>query len=176
MMLIREATSFDRDAVANIHEAAFAEDERDLVRDLAVALLTQQSTPPSLSFVAENDGVVVAHVAFSPMMLADNPDFRAYILAPLAVKPDYQHRHIGSELIKNGMKRLSEMGIHYLFVYGDPAYYGRFGFKAEAVDTLQPPYPLQYPLGWQSIALNDSVAKPAGTLACVEALCDSALW
>jgi GNAT superfamily N-acetyltransferase len=72
--------------------------------------------------VAETEGIVVGHVAFSPVTIDNNENFQGYILAPLGVKPDYQNRRIGSKLIESGMQQLSRMGVDILFVYGDPKY------------------------------------------------------
>ena len=47
------------------------------------------------------------------------------------------------------------MGVDILFVYGDPKYYSRFGFSADAAVRYIPPYRLQYPFGWQGIALKE---------------------
>ena len=48
------------------------------------------------------------------------------------------------------------MGVNVVFVYGDPKYYGKFGFSAEVASAYSPPYELQYPFGWQAVALNNT--------------------
>jgi putative acetyltransferase len=107
----------------------------------------------------------------------NNPTFQGYILAPLAVKPDYQKRRIGSKLIEHGMQQLSDMGINVLFVYGDPRYYARFGFSADAAHQYTAPYALQYPFGWQAIVLKEfHIEKPPLAISCVAPLCDPKLW
>jgi len=40
-------------------------------------------------------------------------------------------------------------------VLGDPAYYGRFGFKEEIGHSFLPPYTLQYPFGWTGMMLKN---------------------
>ena len=62
--------------------------------------------------MAETDGTIVGHVAFSPMKIDNNENLQGYILAPLGVKPEYQKRRIGSKLIESGMQRLFKMGIN----------------------------------------------------------------
>ena len=176
-MHIRVATSLDREDIHSVHWSAFGEDEREIVSKLAVNLLSEDTTPRTFSLVAETDGIVVGHVAFSPVTIEVSKNFQGYIMAPLGVKPDHQKRRIGSELIESGMQRLSRMGVDILFVYGDPEYYSKFGFSAEAAERYIPPYELQYPFGWQGIPLNefrtgDSPVK----MACVASLCDPALW
>ena len=176
-MHIRTATSLDRDAVHSVHWSAFAEDEREIVSKLAVNLLSEETTPQTISLVAEAEGDVVGHVAFSPVTIGSDEGFQGYILAPLGVKPDCQRRRIGSQLVESGMQQLSRMDVGILFVYGDPRYYSRFGFGAGVAERYVPPYRLQYPSGWQGIALNEcSAGKSPVTIGCVTSLCDPVLW
>ena len=50
------------------------------------------------------------------------------VLAPVAVLPSLQRRGIGSSLIEAGLAHVARMNAAAVFVLGDPAYYGRFGF------------------------------------------------
>lgn len=167
----------DRDDIKRVYLSAFPQGEREVVSKLAIDLLSENTTPQTISLVAETDGSVVGHVAFSPVVIDRNESCQAYILAPLAVSADYQKRRIGSALIEYGMRLLSDMGVNVVFVYGDPKYYGRFGFNADAARNYTTPYRLQYPFGWQAIVLNDCVMKKVPvTISCVAALCDPKLW
>ncbi|MCK5102665.1 MAG: hypothetical protein KAR17_07615, partial [Cyclobacteriaceae bacterium] len=58
-MHIRIATSLDRDDVRDVHLAAFAEGEREIVSKLAINLLSEETTPQTISLVAETEGAVV---------------------------------------------------------------------------------------------------------------------
>lgn len=176
-MHIRIATSLDRDAVHDVHLAAFAKGEREVVSRLAINLLSDETTPRTISLVAETEGAVAGHVAFSPVTIGNNENCQGYILAPLGVKPDYQKRRSGSKLIENGMQLLSSMAVDILFVYGDPGYYSRFGFSADAAVRYIPPYRLQYPFGWQGIALKERcIDRSPVKITCITSLCDPELW
>lgn len=176
-MHIRIATSLDRDAVHDVHLAAFAKGEREVVSRLAINLLSDETTPRTISLVAETEGAVAGHVAFSPVTIGNNENCQGYILAPLGVKPDYQKRRTGSKLIENGMQLLSSMAVDILFVYGDPGYYSRFGFSADAAVRYIPPYRLQYPFGWQGIALKERcIDRSPVKITCITSLCDPELW
>ena len=177
MMRIRIATSQDREGVRGVHLCAFSEGEREIVSKLAINLLSEETTPKRISLVAETDGTVLGHVAFSPLKTENNENLQGYILAPLGVKPEYQNCRIGSKLIESGLQQLLEMGVNILFVYGDPKYYSRFGFNTDTASRYTPPYKLQYPFGWQAIALNEcNIAKSPVKIACVTSLCDPELW
>lgn len=177
MMRVRLATSFDSEAVREVYLCAFSESEKQKVSELAVSLLMEETKLDTISLVAEADGAVVGHIAFSPVTVDASRGWKGYILAPLGVKPDYQKRKIGSNLIKSGMERLSKMGVNVVFVYGDPQYYNRFGFNPDIASRYSPPYDLQYPFGWQAISLCESVLSDrSAKLSCVTPLCDPALW
>ena len=82
----------------------------------------------TVSLVAEVDGCVVGHIAFSPVTLSDgSPNW--YGLGPVSVLPDHQRRGIGTALISEGLERLKELSAHGCCLVGHPGYYERFGFR-----------------------------------------------
>jgi putative acetyltransferase len=176
-MNIRVATNQDRDDIQRVHVSAFPEGESGIVSKLAIDLLSENTSPQTICLVAEIQGSVVGHIAFSPVTIDTNKNFQGYILAPLGVKPDYQKSRTGAKLIEYGMQKLYVMGVHVVFVYGDPTYYGRFGFSADAARQYTTPYKLQYPFGWQAIVLiKCATEKPPAAITCVTSLCDPKLW
>jgi putative acetyltransferase len=82
----------------------------------------------TLSLVAEVGGKVVGHIAFSPVVISD-ADENWYGLGPVSVTPGLQKQGIGSMLVRSGLERLKALGGKGCALVGDPAYYGRFGFK-----------------------------------------------
>jgi len=176
-MEIRVANETDRGDVSAIHLSGFPASERDNISNLAVELLSVKSTPATLSLLADAEGTAIGHVALSPVNIGDGKNAQGYILAPLAVKPEHQKRGIGSQLVEDGIRRVSDMGVGIIFVYGDPTYYGKFGFTADVADRFTPPYDLQYPFGWQAITLDKTLSKDwSGQIACVPPLCNPNLW
>ncbi|MEL6442755.1 MAG: N-acetyltransferase [Bacteroidota bacterium] len=177
MAQLRPATVHDEVGIRALHLAAFPEAERDTIATLAADLLAEQTTPETLTLVAEADGEIVGHVAFSPVTIGDGEPGEGYILSPLAVHPDAQRQRLGSQLVETGLAHLAGRDVALVLVYGDPAYYGRFGFDATLAKEYAVPYPLAYPFGWQAKALVErDVLPPSGTLACVAALNDPTLW
>lgn len=173
---IRLASIQDRDDIHTIHMSAFPEGENEIVSKLSSDLLTDNTTSQIISLVAEINTTVVGHAAFSPVIINNNDSIQGYILAPLGVKPDYQHRYIGSTLIEHGIQKLSGMGVNIAFVYGDPGYYGQYGFSADPANQFIPPYPLQFPFGWQALVLNTFDLEKPVDITCVPSLCDPKLW
>lgn len=122
---LRPEARRDIDGIAALNRMAFGgTDEADLV-----ARLRADGDLP-LSLVAEAGGVILGHVALSPLRAAGP----ALALAPLAVHPAVQGRGIGTALVRAA---LDAFGDHSVVVLGDPAYYRRFGF---APADLQSPY------------------------------------
>jgi len=176
-MNIRIADKTDREGIREIHLGAFDNKENEIVANLAIDLLTETSSPQTITLVAEIDDLLVGHVAFSPIRLRINKQLLGYILAPLAIKPECQHTGIGSKLVEEGLQQLKQQGIYIVFVYGDPNYYSRFGFVANLAQKFIPPYTLQYPVGWQAIELDsENRIASAGSVECVSALCKPELW
>ena len=127
-VLIRSETSADVGAVAEVTAAAF--------RTLAISNQTEQFIVAALraakaltiSLVAETDGRVVGHIAFSPVTISDGSR-NWYGLGPVSVLPECQRRGIGSALIQEGISRLKELGAGGCCLVGHPEYYRRFGFQ-----------------------------------------------
>lgn len=176
-MRIRKATHLDREGIRAVHASAFADSERELVAGLATNLLSESTRPATIALVAEADNAIVGHVGLSPLMFRQQAGLNAYILAPLGVTPRFQRRRIASALVENAKTLLTDSGVNALFVYGDPAFYDRFGFSATTAAEYLPPYELDYPFGWQAVVLNAFPSSDSRMrLSCVASLCDPNLW
>ncbi len=88
MTRIRVATSLDREDVREIHLCAFPEDEKQIVTTLAVNLLSEETSPITISSFAEADGAVVGHIAFSPVTIDNNKRWRAISWRRSALSPN----------------------------------------------------------------------------------------
>jgi len=106
--VIRPETAADADAITEVTVAAFATLEiSDHTEQFIVAAL-RAAGALTLSLVAELDGRVVGHIAFSPVAISDGtPDW--YGLGPVSVLPAYQRQGIGKALIGEGLSRLKDM-------------------------------------------------------------------
>ena len=176
-MNIRLAKSSDLDAIQDVVSSAFSDDERHLITALVAGLFSESTCPAIRSLVLQQDGQIVGYVSFSPIFTRLTPAVSGYILAPLAVSPVHQKQGIGAKLIKSGIKMLGNDGSEVLLVYGNPAYYGRFGFTSETAKAFSPPFPLAYPAAWQGLMMNKGTPPQTATrLDCVQPLNNVALW
>lgn len=80
-------------------------------------------------------GAVVGHAMFS-RAAAEPALCHLAALAPVAVRIDRQGQGIGDSLIRAGIAFCRDKGIEAAIVLGDPAYYGRFGFRVETAAPL----------------------------------------
>lgn len=127
-MIIRNETTSDIASITDVTIAAF--------NTLAISQHTEQfiihslraAKALTLSLVAEIDGRVVGHIAFSPVKISDGST-GWYGLGPVSVLPENQKRGIGTSLINKGLSKLKELGGQGCALVGDPNYYRRFGFR-----------------------------------------------
>jgi putative acetyltransferase len=175
-MQIRAATPDDAAGIRKVYLQAFDDSEARLVSDFAVNLLHAHHPVKIISLVAMENHEIVGHVAFSPVFAESTNQHLGYILAPLAVAPEFQNRKIGSSLVRHGLDTISILGSFMVFVYGDPRYYSRFGFQTDLAKTFIPPHTLQFPEAWQALQLNSAILPEGGKITCVDALNDPGLW
>jgi putative acetyltransferase len=122
-MLIRPEQPKDLADVHAVNASAF---ETPAEANLVDAL--RQQAEPFISLVAEDNGAIVGHIAFSPVSLSGHPALRLMGLAPMAVAPEHQRKGIGSALVRAGLEQCKERGFGAVVVLGHPNYYPRFGF------------------------------------------------
>lgn len=125
---IRNETGADIGVISDVTIEAF--------KTLAISNHTEQFIVEALraaqalavSLVAEVDGRVVGHVAFSPVTISDGTrDW--YGLGPVSVLPEYQRQGIGTTLVRAGLARLRDLHARGCCLVAHPGYYRRFGFE-----------------------------------------------
>ena len=120
---LREECAGDEAPIRRVHLEAFPTDLEARLVDL---LRTKKHVRLSLLAISGDD--VVGHVVFSPVTLDGFSGARGLGLGPIAVRPGHQRHGIGSQLIRDGLRRCAERGYEFVVLVGDPNYYGRFGF------------------------------------------------
>ena len=137
-LVIREETRADVIAIHEVNATAFKTDaEARLVDTLraAGALI--------LSLVAEVEGKIIGHIAFSPVTVTfGERTFTGLGLAPMAVLPANQRLGIGGKLITEGLRRLREAGHPFCVVLGHSDYYPRHGFSLASTFGIRWEHPV----------------------------------
>lgn len=134
-MTIRPERPEDAAAIGAITAEAFEGMAHSSGNESHIVEELRRAKALALSLVAaDEEGIPIGHVAFSPVKL-DGQAGKWFALGPVSVRPDLQRRRIGSALIEQGLARLAELGAQGCIVIGEPAYYSRFGFIADAALT-----------------------------------------
>lgn len=132
-MVIRPACADDHAAIRAVVTAAFGQpDEAALIDAL------RADGDALVELVVEEDGAVVGHALFSP--LVTDTGARLAALAPLSVAPDQQKDGLGTMLMQVGHELCRAAGIEAVIVLGHPDYYPRVGYSAEAAKTVTAPF------------------------------------
>jgi putative acetyltransferase len=127
-MIIRNERSTDIEAIAEVTIAAFQNHPISHQTEHFIIKALRDAKALTISLVAEIDGKIVGHVAFSPVTISDGSR-NWHGLGPVSVLPEYQKQGIGKSLIREGLSLLRAQGSRGCVLVGDPHYYQRFGFK-----------------------------------------------
>ncbi len=127
-MIIRKEKNADLEAITEVTKAAFENHPISRQTEHFIINALRSAGALALSLVAEIDGKIVGHIAFSPITISDGTS-GWYGLGPVSVLPSYQKQGIGKALINEGLPILKTMGGQGCALVGPPDYYKKFGFK-----------------------------------------------
>lgn len=133
MLTFRPETPRDYDAVEFLTREAFFNkykpgcDEHYLLH----ILRGSDAVVSELCDVCEMDGEIVGHILYTRASVTSDSGevFPVLVFGPISVRPDMQGQGIGSQLITRTLLRARALGWRGVVITGDPAYYGRFGFR-----------------------------------------------
>lgn len=161
-MTIRPEQVSDIEAITDVIRIAFADCPYGTHNEHAIVSALRAADALTISLVAEMDGCIAGHIAFSPVGISDgSPAW--YGLGPVGVLSAFQRQGIGKALIREGLSLLSTAGARGCVLVGYPAYYERFGFRnlpGLAVEGV----PSEYVLALPFVSLT-----PTGTVSFHEA-------
>ncbi len=135
-MIIRKEIESDIQTIFEITKAAFESHPYSACTEPFIVGALRAANALTISLVAEVDGKVLGHAAFSPVTVSDcSPD--CYGLGPISVLPGFQKRGIGKALTHEGLSLLKNMGAMGCALVGDPDNYTRFGFRNDLELTCE---------------------------------------
>lgn len=171
-MLIRETNANDFDNIMDVEKQAFGYDKE---AKLVAELLADRTAEPIVSLLVFYDNEAIGHILFTRASIEGIEEHPLiHVLAPLAVKPEFQRQGVGNLLIKTGIQVLRERGTRLIFVLGHKEYYPKYGFIPDAKCLGYPaPYPIpdEYADCWMVLPISENkfdVAK--GKIKCSEVL------
>jgi len=135
---IRHETDRDYRGITEVNDLGFGQKNEG---QLILRLRETRKFIPELSLVAEIESRIVGHILFYPIEIkSDDQVFPSLALAPMAVLPESQKQGIGSQLVREGLKRARDLGFKSAIVLGHAAYYPRFGFEPASRWGIRPPF------------------------------------
>lgn len=143
-MIIRDEKVSDVMAISEVTKAAFAHHPYSHQTEHFIVDALRAADALVISLVAEIDGKVVGHIAFSAATISSG-DEAWYALGPISVLPEHQRQGIGKALIEMGLSRLKALGARGCVLVGDPLYYQQFGFR-NIPDLIYEGIPQEYVL------------------------------
>ena len=140
---IRQEIPTDYKIVAEIIESAFKnEPYSDQTEHLLVERLRYtKAFIPELSLVAEYRGQVVGHILLTKIKIKDGHfSFDSLALAPVSVKPNFQGKGIGGQLINKAHEAARALGLNSIVLIGHENYYPRFGYERASKYGIKLPF------------------------------------
>jgi len=128
-MIIRKENQSDVGAITDITKAAFKNHPFSNNTEQFIINALRAANALTVSLVAELEGKLVGHIAFSPVTFTDGSE-NWFGLGPISVLPEFQKKGIGTKLVNEGLNLLKDLGAEGCVLVGDPNYYERFGFKS----------------------------------------------
>ena len=95
---IRAESQDDHESIRKVHIAAFKDHPLSQHNEQLIVDALRADGALTISLVAETEGAVVGHVAFSPVRVNSQPS-AWYALGPVGVIPPLQRQGIGSSLV-----------------------------------------------------------------------------
>lgn len=126
-MIIRPEADRDAAAIREVNVAAFRDHPHSQQTEHLIVEALRDASALKVSLVAEADGKVIGHVAFSAAGIGDSSE-GWHLLGPLAVLPEWQGQGVGSALVAAGLEEMRTLGASGVALVGDAGYYARFGF------------------------------------------------
>jgi putative acetyltransferase len=127
-VIVRPENSRDFDGIREVNIAAFQGHPYSQQTEHLIVEALRAADALELSLVAESDGEVAGHIAFSVATIGGSST-GWFLLGPVAVQPARQGEGIGRALVESGLHALRSRGACGCVLVGDPAFYGRFGFR-----------------------------------------------
>lgn len=123
------------DAIERLLDAAFGSDRHSRT---AYRLRVGSKPISALSFALLDDGQPIACILCWPVAIGSA---KLVLVGPVAVHPAHQNAGHGSQLMHHMVAAADTIATPAMVMIGDPEYYGRFGFTADATGRWEMPGP-----------------------------------
>lgn len=164
-IVVRPEREEDFHEIFEVNRLAFGQDgEAKLVDTLRKNRAVFNS---QLSIVAIQNNTMVGHILFTIISIIDNKGnmYESLALAPMAVKPGFQKKGIGGQLIKEGLGAAKKLGFKSVIVLGHEEYYPKFGFEPAEKWNIRAPFDIPSSNFMAIELVNEGLKNTSGTVA-----------
>lgn len=160
---IRQEIKDDFNTVFEVNKLAFGQDSE---ANLVELLRQSKAFVPELSLVATLDNKIVGHILFTKIKIIndDKIETESLALAPMAVRPEFQNKGIGGQLIKHGLDKARELQHKSVIVLGHEHYYPKFGFVPADKWNIKSPYDVPTNVFMALELVTDGLKNISGTV------------
>lgn len=152
------------------------ESEGILIGQLVHKFLSHTQPKDFRAFFLQSNHDLIAGAFFTRIRFEKDP-LKVFLMAPVAVHPEYQGKGLGQKLIRQAHDALKQEGVMLCLSYGDIRFYSKVGYQVISEEQITAPLPLSYPEGWIACALNGTrIPTIAGKSFCVEEINDQCYW
>ena len=136
---IRQENKDDFNAVFEVNKLAFGQESE---ANLVELLRNSNAFIPELSLVAIMDNQIIGHILFTKIKIINDEknETESLALAPMAVRPAFQNKGIGKQLIRCGLDKAKDLNYQSVIVLGHENYYPKFGFEPADKWNIKSPY------------------------------------
>ncbi len=108
---------------------------------LVERLRTSDAFISELAMVAEMEGEIIGHILLTTIKINNNKvSYESLALAPVSVKPAYQNKGVGGQMILQAHAKAIELGYKSIVLLGHQDYYPRFGYQKASVFGIKLPF------------------------------------
>lgn len=179
-MPFRRCEDVDTRALERLFEQTFTHSEGAsegrVIGQLVIKLMKEVAPGDCYGYLATDEQDTIVAAVFFSRLHFEQP-LQAFLLSPMAVRPNEQGKGVGQALIRYGLDEMRGKGAELICTYGDPRFYSKVGFSAFDPEVIPPPFPLTQPEGWLCQSLTaDPVRAISGHCRCVEPFNNPDYW
>jgi predicted N-acetyltransferase YhbS len=159
----------------SVFTSSEGEDEGKLIGKLVSELVPNIDNKEIFCFGAYIQELLVGSIFLTRLRFKESQ--KIYMLAPVAVRTEYQGKGIGQSLIRYGLEEMNNLAVPVVVTYGDPSYYSKVGFQPLSESVIPAPLELSMPEGWLGCSLTgETIPVINERPTCVKAFSDPVYW
>lgn len=142
-MQVRTVKPEDYSQIDELIRAAFTNTEHGYGQEseLVNKIRTSDEYVDGLELVVTQDKAILGYGLLSEVHIKnEDQSFTGLVLAPLAVRVEFQKKGVGRLLIKELEKRATKLNYRFISILGHPSYYPKFNYVPVSEYNVRSPF------------------------------------